>query len=241
MDPKWKIDMSNEYNALLEINTWELVPRPSDAPIIRCMWLYKHKFKANGSLERYKARLVVNAENLGLPLVPPYLQDNGSDYTVTFNQGVNYAVAGATTLNSPVLEPRGIVNTNTNASLGVQLAWFKQSPPSIYGNYSNCRDCIGQSLILVGEIGGNDYNFAILKGKTIEEVVAPLVPLVIDTIILAVNIRIYHNYTLLIEMGAKSLVVPRNFPIGCSAKYLTICGSKIEEYDLITGCLVHLN
>ncbi|KAI3702665.1 hypothetical protein L6452_28413 [Arctium lappa] len=55
-DPNWKIAMSNEYEALLANNTWELVPRPKDAPIIRCMWLFKHKFK-------YKARLVVNGKS----------------------------------------------------------------------------------------------------------------------------------------------------------------------------------
>ncbi|XP_076928669.1 GDSL esterase/lipase At1g28570-like [Bidens hawaiensis] len=179
-------------------------------------------------------RLIIDflAQSLGLPLIPPFVQYDGNDNTVTFKQGVNYAVGGATALDSSVLEPRGIINTVTNASLVVQLAWFKQSLPSICGNYSNCRDFIGRSLILVGEIGGNDYNYPILKGKTIEEI-EPLVPLVIDTVISAVND--------LIEMGAKSLVVPGNFPIGCSARYLTIFGSETEEYDPITGCLVQLN
>ncbi|XP_076928665.1 GDSL esterase/lipase At1g28590-like [Bidens hawaiensis] len=97
---------------------------------------------------------------------------------------------------------------------------------------TGCRDFIARSLILVGEIGGNDYNYPILKGKPIEEVES-FVPLVVDTIISAV--------TDLIEMGAKSLVVPGNFPVGCSAAYLTVCGSNNEEYDPATGCLVRLN
>ncbi|KAF5757209.1 putative sinapine esterase [Helianthus annuus] len=162
-------------------------------------------------------RLIIDflAERLGLPLVPPFLQDKGNNNMVTFKQGVNYAVAGATALDRSVLEPRGIVNPMTNASLGVQLAWFKQSLPSICGNESNCRDFIGRSLILVGEIGGNDYNYPILWGKSVEEE--------------------------LIEMGAKTLVVPGNFPVGCSASYLTVCGSEKEEYDHVTGCLVRLN
>ncbi|XP_076896687.1 GDSL esterase/lipase At1g28650-like [Bidens hawaiensis] len=179
-------------------------------------------------------RLIIDfiAERLGLPLVPPSLPDNRNNNTVTFKHGVNYAVAGATALDPSVLEPRGIVNPMTNASLGVQLAWFKQSLPSICVSHSNCRDFIGRSLILVGEIGGNDYNYPILEGKQIEEVES-LVPPIIDTIISAV--------TDLIEMGAKSLVVPGNFPIGCSASYLTACGSEKEEYDPKTGCLIRLN
>nr|GEY30053.1 ribonuclease H-like domain-containing protein [Tanacetum cinerariifolium] len=36
------------------------VPRPEGANIIRCMWLFRHKFLADGTFSRYKARLVAN-------------------------------------------------------------------------------------------------------------------------------------------------------------------------------------
>lgn len=42
-------------------------------------------------------------------------------------------------------------------------------------------------------------------------------------------------------MGARTLVIPGNFPVGCLSSYLTICGSDKEEYDPATGCLVRLN
>ncbi|GKF64410.1 hypothetical protein Tco_0187858, partial [Tanacetum coccineum] len=45
----------------------------------------------------------------------------------------------------------------------------------------------------------------------------------------------------LIEMEAQSLVVPGNFPVGCSSRYLTVCSYEKEEYDPETGCLVRLN
>lgn len=54
--------MHDEYRALQTNDTWELVPRPSDAPVIRCMWLFRHKFNSDGSLQRHKARLVVNGK-----------------------------------------------------------------------------------------------------------------------------------------------------------------------------------
>ncbi|GJU50209.1 ribonuclease H-like domain-containing protein [Tanacetum coccineum] len=34
------------------------MPRPADANIVRCMWFFRHKYLANGTLSRYKARLV---------------------------------------------------------------------------------------------------------------------------------------------------------------------------------------
>nr|GEV39924.1 SGNH hydrolase-type esterase domain-containing protein [Tanacetum cinerariifolium] len=84
----------------------------------------------------------------------------------------------------------------------------------------------------MGEIGGNDYSFPLLAGKSVDEV-RPYVPLVTDMIISTLNE--------LIEMGAQTLVVPGNFPIGCSSSYLTTRASASEEYDPITGCLVSLN
>ncbi|GJX03056.1 ribonuclease H-like domain-containing protein [Tanacetum coccineum] len=50
----------DEYNALIKNNTWILVPRPSDANIVRSLWLFRHKYNADGTLNRYKARLVLN-------------------------------------------------------------------------------------------------------------------------------------------------------------------------------------
>ncbi|GJR02209.1 ribonuclease H-like domain-containing protein [Tanacetum coccineum] len=67
-DPHWRNAMYNEYNALIKNGTWVLVPRPSGANIVRCLWLFRHKFHANGSLSRYKARLVANgsSQQLGI-------------------------------------------------------------------------------------------------------------------------------------------------------------------------------
>ncbi|GKA70644.1 SGNH hydrolase-type esterase domain-containing protein [Tanacetum coccineum] len=152
----------------------------------------------------------VIAESLGFPFIPPYLHDIETDNAVVFRQGVNYAVAGATALNSSVLAARGILNPLTHASLEVQLEWLKQSLPSICGN-------VAESL---------------LEGKKVDELES-LVPPVIDTIVSAVN--------LLIAMGAQTLVVPGNFPIGCLPSFLTVYNSENGVYDPTTGCLVRLN
>lgn len=49
---------------------------------------------------------------------------------------------------------------------------------------------IGNALIIMGEIGGNDYNFPFFDRKPIEEV-KELVPLVITTISSAIMVYIF--------------------------------------------------
>ncbi|GKB84067.1 ribonuclease H-like domain-containing protein [Tanacetum coccineum] len=55
--------MYDEYNALVKNGTWILVPRQTDANLVRSMWLFKHKFHVDGMLSRYKARLVANGSS----------------------------------------------------------------------------------------------------------------------------------------------------------------------------------
>ncbi|MFS8015775.1 putative sinapine esterase [Helianthus anomalus] len=99
--------------------------------------------------------------------------------------------------------------------------------------FADCKNFLQNSLILMGEIGGNDYNHPIIAGKTIDEIKS-YVPLIIDTIASA----IYE----LIDLGAQTLVVPGNLPIGCSSAYLTVYyGSDKVELDNATGCLIELN
>ncbi|KAI7733966.1 hypothetical protein M8C21_031972, partial [Ambrosia artemisiifolia] len=152
---------------------------------------------------------------------------------VEIGQGINFAVVGATALDSSFHEAQGVYNPFTNASLGVQIKWFKELLPSFCVTKSDCRNILRNSLILMGEIGGNDYNHPIVTGKPFDEIES-YVPLVINTIVSALKE--------LIDLGAQTLVVPGNLPIGCLPKYLTqYYGSDKVELDNTTGCLVHLN
>ncbi|CAL9244028.1 unnamed protein product, partial [Arabidopsis halleri] len=62
-DDHWNNAMMEEYNAQIKCGTWVLVPRPKATNIIRSLWLFRHKFKADGTLSRYKARLVANGKS----------------------------------------------------------------------------------------------------------------------------------------------------------------------------------
>ncbi|XP_052626306.1 GDSL esterase/lipase At1g28590 [Lactuca sativa] len=179
-------------------------------------------------------RLIIDflAESLGLPFLPPFLHDKETNNTEYMGQGVNYAVGAATALDTSYFIERGISTPILSTDLGLQLAWFKQSLSSICSNISDCRNLVGRSLIMMGEIGGGDYNNIVMDARPIKEIESSI-PLVIDSIISAV--------IELIDLGAQTLVVPGIFPLGCSSSFLSLRGSENEEYDNTTGCLVRFN
>ncbi|KAK9070010.1 hypothetical protein SSX86_010408 [Deinandra increscens subsp. villosa] len=61
--PIWYQAMHDEFTALIDNKTWDLVPPTPDMNVVRCLWLFKHKLKSDGSLERYKARLVCDGRS----------------------------------------------------------------------------------------------------------------------------------------------------------------------------------
>ncbi|CAO2046487.1 unnamed protein product [Urochloa humidicola] len=91
------------------------------------------------------------AKDLGLPLLNPHL-DKGADFT----NDVNFAVAGATALDAAALATRGVAIPHTNTSLAVQLQQFKDFMNSNTRFPQEIREKLAHSLVMVGEIGGND-------------------------------------------------------------------------------------
>ena len=55
--------MQEELTALARNQTWTLVPSPPNINVIGSRWVFKVKQRADGSLERYKARLVAQGFN----------------------------------------------------------------------------------------------------------------------------------------------------------------------------------
>ncbi|GJY93473.1 ribonuclease H-like domain-containing protein [Tanacetum coccineum] len=52
LDLNWHKAMVDEYNDLISNGTWALVPCLANVNIVRSMWIFKHKFNADGSLSR---------------------------------------------------------------------------------------------------------------------------------------------------------------------------------------------
>ncbi|KAJ7954112.1 Retrovirus-related Pol polyprotein from transposon TNT 1-94 [Quillaja saponaria] len=73
-DPKWEDAMVEEMKALSKNDTWELASLPYGKRAVGCKWVFTIKRKADGTIERYKARLVARG----------FTQTYGVDYQETF-------------------------------------------------------------------------------------------------------------------------------------------------------------
>ncbi|CAL9021568.1 unnamed protein product [Prunus brigantina] len=73
-DDSWQKAMENEIHMIEKNDTWDLVDRPSDKPVIGVKWVYKTKLNLDGSVQKNKARLVAKG----------YSQKPGIDFNETF-------------------------------------------------------------------------------------------------------------------------------------------------------------
>jgi len=74
-DEKWRNAMGEEINAQIRNNTFELVPPKPNQNVISTKWIFTLKYLPNGTLDRYKARLVARG----------FRQQYGLHYSETFS------------------------------------------------------------------------------------------------------------------------------------------------------------
>ena len=77
---KWERAMEKEMESLRCNKVWNLVEPPANRKIVGSKWIFKHKVDENGTVERYKARLVAQG----------CTQRYGLDYEETFSPVVRF-------------------------------------------------------------------------------------------------------------------------------------------------------
>ena len=73
--PLWKEAIKSEIDSILHNHTWELVYLPPGSKPLGCKWILKKKMKADGTIDKFKARLVIKG----------YKQKASLDYFDTYS------------------------------------------------------------------------------------------------------------------------------------------------------------
>jgi hypothetical protein len=74
--------MTEEYQSIIKNEVWKIVPRPKNKDGVSYRWLFKIKHAADGSIEKYKARIFARG----------FSQKEGIDYEETFTPMARYTL-----------------------------------------------------------------------------------------------------------------------------------------------------
>ncbi|GKA00214.1 zinc finger, CCHC-type containing protein [Tanacetum coccineum] len=70
----WKEAINDEMDSIIGNNTWVLADLPPSCKPLGCKWIFKRKLKVDGTIEKFKARLVIKS----------FKQKSGIDYFDTY-------------------------------------------------------------------------------------------------------------------------------------------------------------
>ncbi|CAN1127242.1 Retrovirus-related Pol polyprotein from transposon TNT 1-94 [Linum perenne] len=159
--PEWKQAVHDEIAALEKNGTWNIVQLPTGKRPVGCKWIFTTKYHSDGSVERYKARLVARG----------FTQSFGIDYQETFApvamlKTVRILLSLAVNEDWPLFQmdvknaflngdleeevymniPEGVVHKgekNSVCKLRKSLYGLKQSPRAWFGKFSKTVISLG--------------------------------------------------------------------------------------------------
>jgi Reverse transcriptase (RNA-dependent DNA polymerase) len=137
--PHWRDAMSSELTTLARNNTWQLIILPPNANIIGCKWLFKIKCHTDGTIARYKARLVANG----------YTQEEGLDYFDTFSPVIKPTII-RTVLTIALAQKWHIHQLDVNNTFlhgELQETIFMQQPPGFQDPLNSHKVCLLNNAI----------------------------------------------------------------------------------------------
>ena len=68
----WKEAVRSEMDSIMANGTWEIIDRPIECKPVGCKWIFKKKLRPDGTIEKYKARLMAKG----------YTQKEGEDFLI---------------------------------------------------------------------------------------------------------------------------------------------------------------
>ncbi|GJX43593.1 ribonuclease H-like domain-containing protein [Tanacetum coccineum] len=144
-DPMWRNATYDEYNALVKNGTWLLVPRHAGVNMVRSMWIFKHKFHADGTLSRYKARLVANGSSQQLGV------DSNETFSPVFKLATIRAVFSRVLSRKWPIHKLDVKNAFLNGDLS-ETVYMHQPPDFVDARFPNHGSQVAYLLIYVDDI-----------------------------------------------------------------------------------------
>ncbi|KAI3733410.1 hypothetical protein L6452_12853 [Arctium lappa] len=173
-------------------------------------------------------RLVLDfvTDSLGLPTLNPY-QSTSSN----FSNGVNFAVAGSTSLAGDMISKivRHFLWKGSLLGVWTQIDWFQKYQRSYICNGLDPKACankLNTALFWIGDIGITDYSRAAGSTLSLRSIARSSV---------GYTIQILRT---LIRSGARNIVVQGLPPVGCLPIDASIC--PLKQLDRI-GCSTIIN
>ncbi|KAJ0862977.1 putative carboxylesterase [Helianthus annuus] len=168
-------------------------------------------------------RLVIDfiTDALGLPTLPPYKETKAN-----FDNGVNFAIAGATTLANDLFSKLKRIFLWKGTPLGImtELDWYKkyQIDQLCKGlDQKACAEKLKTVLFWVGEIGINDFSRAVGSKIPLSSIAKSSVTYTVELV------------RTLIRNGAKNIVVQGLPPLGCLPLDISITPLSLRDRS---GC-----
>ncbi|KAL8224543.1 hypothetical protein R6Q57_020018 [Mikania cordata] len=182
----------------------------------------------NSSNRLSDGRLVIDfiTDSLGLPVLPPYQQ-----VLANFTSGVNFAIAGATTVANDLFSKlaRAFLWKGTPLGIMTELDWYKkyQIEHLCKGlDQQACAEKMKTVLFWVGEIGINDFFRAVGSKIPLQSIAKSSVTYTSELI------------RTLIRKGAKYIVVQGLPPLGCLPLDISLTPISLRDRS---GCSLIVN
>nr|GFA50108.1 zinc finger, CCHC-type [Tanacetum cinerariifolium] len=119
----WKEAIDDEIRSIMENNTWILFDFPPGCKPLGCKWIFKKKMKVDGTIDKFKARLVIHV----------FRQKEGIDYFDTYAPVARITTIGLLLALAAIhnLQPEGFImsgNAHKVCKLVKSLYGLKQAP-----------------------------------------------------------------------------------------------------------------
>ena len=130
----WREAINSEIESIMNNNTWVLCDLPRGCKALGSRWIFKKKYKSDGSIEKYKARLVVGGHR----------QKKGVDFFDTYSSVANIstirALIALASIHNLIVHQMDVKTAFLNGDLNEEI-YMKQPEGCVVPGYEDkvCR------------------------------------------------------------------------------------------------------